>query len=133
MDDLRSFVSPDTADGGLDRRSFGELAAKGPAFALDRDLMAAAVESRGLAMVETSVAEAELRAGRLALALEPAWPEDFAYYQEQIPGAFLFLGNFDESKGIVHFCHHPRFRVDDTAMEHGVHTWLALALGSKSG
>ncbi len=73
---------------GLDRRSFGELAAKGPTFALDRDLMAAAVESRGLAMVETSVAEAELRAGRLALALEPAWPEDFAYYLVGKPETF---------------------------------------------
>ncbi len=56
--------------------------------------------------------------------------EDFAYYGEKIPAAFLFLGNRDESKGIVHFCHHPRFQVDDAAMEIGVRTWIALALGA---
>ena len=56
--------------------------------------------------------------------------EDFAYYGQQVPAAFLFLGNRDESKGIVHFCHHPRFQVDDEAMPIGVRTWIALALGA---
>ena len=58
--------------------------------------------------------------------------EDFAYYQEHVPGAFLFLGNRDESKGLVHFCHHPRFRVDDRAMGHGVASWVALARGART-
>lgn len=53
--------------------------------------------------------------------------EDFAYYQQHVPGAFLFLGNLDPSRGIVHFCHHPQFRVDDRALAHGVRAWLALA------
>jgi amidohydrolase len=53
--------------------------------------------------------------------------EDFAYYLRRVPGAFLFLGNRDEEKGIVHFCHHPRFRVDDDAMRLGVEVWLRLA------
>lgn len=56
--------------------------------------------------------------------------EDFAYYGQKIPAAFLFLGNRDESQGIVHFCHHPRFQVDDQALPIGVRTWLALALGA---
>ena len=56
--------------------------------------------------------------------------EDFAYYGEKIPAAFMFLGNRDEDQGIVYFCHHPRFQVDDPAMEVGVRTWLALALGA---
>jgi metal-dependent amidase/aminoacylase/carboxypeptidase family protein len=56
--------------------------------------------------------------------------EDFAYYGQQVPAAFLFLGNRDDSKGIVHFCHHPRFQVDDEAMPIGVRTWIALALGA---
>ncbi|MCA8961038.1 MAG: amidohydrolase, partial [Planctomycetes bacterium] len=58
--------------------------------------------------------------------------EDFAYYQEKVRGAFIFLGNRDESQGIVHFCHHPRFRVDDNAMAHGVRTWVALARGARA-
>ena len=56
--------------------------------------------------------------------------EDFAYYGEKIPAAFMFLGNRDEDQGIVYFCHHPRFQVDDPAMEVWVRTWLALALGA---
>ncbi len=54
--------------------------------------------------------------------------EDFAYYGEKIPAAFLFLGNRNEAKGTHYFCHHPRFLVDDDAMSVGVSTWLALAL-----
>ena len=57
--------------------------------------------------------------------------EDFAYYGKEIPAAFMFLGNRDESKGIVHFCHHPRFVVDDAAMPWGVRAWLSLALGAE--
>ena len=56
--------------------------------------------------------------------------EDFAYYGQKIPAAFLFLGYRDESQGIVHFCHHPRFQVDDAAMPIGVRSWIALALGA---
>ncbi|HIC22944.1 MAG TPA: amidohydrolase [Planctomycetes bacterium] len=56
--------------------------------------------------------------------------EDFAYYGQKVSAAFLFLGNRDESQGIVHFCHHPRFQVDDAAMPIGVRSWIALALGA---
>jgi len=52
--------------------------------------------------------------------------EDFAYYLEKIPGAFLFLGNYDEAQDIRYFCHHPKFRVDDAAMGHGLRAWVAL-------
>lgn len=55
--------------------------------------------------------------------------EDFAYYQQHVPGAFLFLGNRDPEQGIIYYCHHPRFRVDDKAMAIGVRTWLTLGLG----
>jgi len=54
--------------------------------------------------------------------------EDFSYYLEKTPGAFLFLGNRDVEKGIEHFCHHPRFQVDENALKIGVQTWLALVL-----
>ncbi|MFN0060698.1 MAG: M20 family metallopeptidase [Planctomycetota bacterium] len=62
----------------------------------------------------------------------PATPvlggEDFAYYQQKIPGAFLFLGTRNTAKGLIYFCHHPRFQVDDPALEVGVRTWLHIAL-----
>ena len=56
--------------------------------------------------------------------------EDFAYYGREVPAAFLFLGNRDESQGIVHFCHHPRFVVDDAAMPLGVRAWISLAVNA---
>lgn len=52
--------------------------------------------------------------------------EDFAYYLKKVRGAFLFLGNYDESQDIRYFCHHPKFRVDDRAMLHGIEAWVAL-------
>jgi amidohydrolase len=54
--------------------------------------------------------------------------EDFAYYLQKAPGAFLFVGNRNETRGIVHFCHHPRFVVDDAAMRVGVEALLRLGL-----
>ena len=89
-----------------------------------------------VALAGAEVAEAREAAGALEgvipldLGVSPVLGgEDFAYYQEHVPGAFLFLGNQNEEKGIIHFCHHPRFMVDDEAMGHGVRTWLGLALG----
>ena len=60
--------------------------------------------------------------------MPPYFGEDFAFYQQHIPGAFLFLGIRNEEKGLVHMCHHPKFQVDDPALEVGVQAWLALAL-----
>ena len=37
--------------------------------------------------------------------------EDFAYYQEKIPGAFVYIGT-----GVSHSLHHPKFTVDDAAI-----------------
>ena len=52
--------------------------------------------------------------------------EDFAYYLQKVPGAFLFLGNRNVDRGIVHFCHHPQFQVDEEALRTGVEVWLRL-------
>lgn len=37
--------------------------------------------------------------------------EDFSFYQEKIPGAFVMIGS-----GGPYALHHPKFRVDDTAL-----------------
>ncbi|MBU3111091.1 amidohydrolase [Clostridium lacusfryxellense] len=37
--------------------------------------------------------------------------EDFAYYQEKIPGAFVNIGT-----GVSYSLHHPKFQVDDAAI-----------------
>jgi metal-dependent amidase/aminoacylase/carboxypeptidase family protein len=37
--------------------------------------------------------------------------EDFAFYQQRLPGAFIMIGS-----GGPYALHHPQFRVDDAAL-----------------
>ena len=46
--------------------------------------------------------------------------EDFSAYQQVTPGTFLFIGAGNEEKGITAPHHHPRFTVDEDALEDGV-------------
>ena len=54
--------------------------------------------------------------------------EDFAYYTHEIPGCFYRLGTRNESKGITHGLHTPRFDIDESTLELsiGLMSWLAL-------
>lgn len=54
--------------------------------------------------------------------------EDFAYYAQQVPGCFYFIGIRNEDKGIDSFVHTPTFDVDESVLEigPGLMTWLAL-------
>ena len=42
--------------------------------------------------------------------------EDFALYQEQVPGCFYFLGVRNEERGIVHEWHSQEFDIDESAL-----------------
>ncbi|MEM0348139.1 MAG: amidohydrolase [Zestosphaera sp.] len=48
--------------------------------------------------------------------------EDFSYYLQEVPGAFISLGVRNEGKGIIYPHHHPRFNVDEDVL------WLGTAL-----
>jgi amidohydrolase len=50
--------------------------------------------------------------------------EDFAFYQERIPGCFSFLGVSAPEWSERFACHHPRFKVDETALPIGA-AWHA--------
>lgn len=50
----------------------------------------------------------------------PFFSEDFAFYQEQVPGALFFMGVSNEQKGILGMPHHPMFAADEDAIEVGV-------------
>jgi amidohydrolase len=51
--------------------------------------------------------------------------EDFAYYLQKVPGAFIFLGAGD-GHGFPH--HHPAFDIDEKALPAGVLFLVSLAL-----
>ena len=50
--------------------------------------------------------------------------EDFSAYQQKAPGAFFLVGAGNEEKGIVNPHHHPRFTIDEDALDNGVKVFL---------
>ena len=54
--------------------------------------------------------------------------EDFAYYQEKIPGTFFFLGSGSEESESVYPWHHPKYNADERAMLSGCKIFLEIAL-----
>lgn len=53
--------------------------------------------------------------------------EDFSFYQECVPGFFLWLGTGNVDKGIVHSWHHPRYNVDEECLAFGSAALAQLA------
>lgn len=54
--------------------------------------------------------------------------EDFAYYLQQRPGAFCFVGAGNEEKGFIYPHHHPRFDLDEEAMKVSAELLIRSAL-----
>lgn len=53
--------------------------------------------------------------------------EDFAFYLEQVPGAFLFLSSSAPAKGTDRPHHSPRFDVDESVLWKGAALYVSLA------
>lgn len=45
--------------------------------------------------------------------------EDFAFYQQEFPGVFFFLGSGSERTGSTYSWHHPKYNVDEDALKTG--------------
>lgn len=54
--------------------------------------------------------------------------EDFAYFLEKVPGAFVFLGAGNEDRGITAPHHSPEFDIDESALPRGAELLARLAL-----
>ncbi len=65
----------------------------------------------------------------------PMWyaSEDFAFYTEQVPGAFSVLGVGNEAEGITHGLHTPKMTVDEEALRTGMGFLAALAVRQLAG
>ena len=46
--------------------------------------------------------------------------EDFSFYQQKVPGCYIWLGSGNKEKGITYGWHHPKFMVDEAAIKIGV-------------
>lgn len=61
--------------------------------------------------------------------LPPAlWGEDFAYFSQAVPACFYNLGVRNDSRGIIHPVHSPRFDLDEDALRvgSGLLAWIAV-------
>ena len=52
--------------------------------------------------------------------------EDFAYFQQEIPGVYFFLGVANNAKGWTDYVHTPTFRPDEAAIVAGVKAAASL-------
>jgi amidohydrolase len=52
--------------------------------------------------------------------------EDMSYFLERVPGCYFFLGTRNESRGLVHPHHSPRFDIDESALGLGVEIMTRL-------
>ena len=50
--------------------------------------------------------------------------EDMAFFLEQVPGCYFFLGSANVNLGLNYPHHHPRFDFDETALGMGVETFV---------
>jgi amidohydrolase len=53
--------------------------------------------------------------------------EDFSAFQQKAPGTFFFTGAGNQEKGIIYPHHHPRFTIDEDALEIGVKMFVHSA------
>ena len=53
--------------------------------------------------------------------------EDFANYQQVVPGVFFFLSSSDPEKGTDIPHHSPRFNIDEDVMWRGAITFVRIA------
>jgi amidohydrolase len=67
-----------------------------------------------------AVVEAACGPGVLVTLRPTMGGEDFSAFLQKAPGSFFFIGAGNAAKGIVHPHHHPRFDIDEAALETGV-------------
>ncbi|WP_288377389.1 M20/M25/M40 family metallo-hydrolase [Chryseobacterium culicis] len=58
----------------------------------------------------------------------PFFNDDFAFFQQKIPGVYFFLGGSNFEKGIIAMNHSPNFRVDEESIRTGVKSFSSLII-----
>ncbi|WP_138431805.1 M20 metallopeptidase family protein [Fodinibius saliphilus] len=93
----------------------GVAEATGGAYTFDFDYGYPAVINTEWAAENVKDAATELLGnGNVKLLEEPIMAgEDFAFYQQEFPGAFFFLGSGREETGSTYSWHHPQYNIDE--------------------
>ncbi|XFO66939.1 N-acetyldiaminopimelate deacetylase [Sporomusa silvacetica DSM 10669] len=119
----------ETIFAAIDRICGGICAAAGATYNLESHLgYPPVINNPEVAKIVAQSAEAVL--GKTAVfEMNPAMVgEDFSYYQQQVPGCFMFIGVGNKDKGFVYPHHHPKFDMDENAFSHGVEIMVVSAV-----
>jgi len=81
-----------------------------------------------LAAASTSALVAEFGQDKVIKPALQMVSEDFAYYQQQIPGFYFFVGLKNESKGITAMWHTEFYDMDEDALKIGVRSMSTVVL-----
>ena len=65
---------------------------------------------------------------RPAFGQAPYFNDDFAYFQQKIPGVYFFLGGSNAEKGLIAMNHAPDFQVDEESIRVGVSSFSSLIM-----
>jgi metal-dependent amidase/aminoacylase/carboxypeptidase family protein len=63
---------------------------------------------------------------KLSFGQAPFFNDDFAYFQQKIPGVLFFLGATNTAKGLIAMNHAPNFQADEESIRVGVNSFSAL-------
>jgi metal-dependent amidase/aminoacylase/carboxypeptidase family protein len=58
----------------------------------------------------------------------PFFNDDFAYFQQKVPGVYFFLGGSNFEKGLIAMNHAPNFQVDEESIRVGVRSFSSLII-----
>jgi amidohydrolase len=54
--------------------------------------------------------------------------EDFSYFLNEIPGAYIFIGTRNEKKNFIYDLHNQKFTIDEEALKVGIKVFVKSAL-----
>lgn len=86
------------------------------------------------AVMEESAEETAGAANIIHLRDSNMGAEDFAFFSEAVPAAFVWIGARNEEKGFTYMMHNPKFDIDEDALKTGAALLCraAAALGEKT-
>jgi amidohydrolase len=103
----------------------GVTSAWGATYQFDTSTLPAVVNDPECAAIVAGVAGALLGPDSVA-ETQATGSDDMAYFLEDRPGAYFFLGAGNEAKGIVYPHHHPKFDFDEDCLGIGVELGLRI-------
>jgi len=54
--------------------------------------------------------------------------EDFSYFLNEVPGAYIFIGTRNEKENLIYDLHNPKFTIDENSLKIGVKVFTKAAI-----